>query len=72
MKDIIQAKKFNVNLLVNLTVLKGIDVAIRKAEVVAITGPSGAGKPPYSTFGKFIVSRYFENTFLVIQGTDST
>lgn len=43
MKDIISAKQLGKNY-GDLTVLKGIDLSIKKGEVVAITGPSGAGK----------------------------
>ena len=43
MKDIISAKHLG-KTYGDLTVLKGIDLFIKKGEIVAITGPSGAGK----------------------------
>lgn len=43
MKDIISAKQLG-KTYGDLTVLKGIDLNIKKGEIVAITGPSGAGK----------------------------
>ena len=43
MKDIISAKQLG-KTYGDLTVLKGIDLNIKKGEIIAITGPSGAGK----------------------------
>ena len=47
MKDIISAKQLG-KTYGDLTVLKGIDLNIKKGEIVAITGPSGAGKTSIS------------------------
>ena len=43
MKDIMSAKQLG-KTYGDITVLKGIDLNIKKGEIVAITGPSGAGK----------------------------
>ena len=51
-----------------LQVLKGVNVAIRKAEVVAITGPSGAGKTTLLNFWKFVFSRFFRKRLISNSG----
>ena len=42
----------------NLKVLNNVDLAVKEKEIVAITGPSGAGKQPFST--------YWEHSILLI------
>ena len=48
-------------------VLKGVDIEIKKGEVIAIIGPSGCGKSTFIRCLNFLSRRKLERLFITVR-----